>query len=233
MTPPPSSAAASFCDSAAILPSLYLATARVLPRPAVASRLVDAPDAAPPRPAIAPAVAPDAAPPRPAVALAIVLPLPFRCYRAAVGPPGGCPAKPSRSAAIALCRRAAPRLALSHSAVAPRLALPSRQKSCCKTSSILVLPCPAWPSPCPLPSPCRHPAIGPAQPSSRYRLAAICPAVTLLPSPGCRRLARPPRPAIKCRRALLPCRCGSALLLLTYLAASTHIPSSPVHLHGC
>ena len=213
MTPPPSSAA-SFCDAAAILPSLYLATTRVLPRPAVASRFVDAPDAAPPpvsaappRPAIVPAVAPDAAPPRPAVAR-----LSCCCQAIAVVLPG--------HRGLLLSRPIA-------SVVAPRLALLSRQKLCCKTSSVLVLPCPAWPLPCSLPSPL---------PSSRYRPS---PAVIPL-SPCCHLLgghpaaiARPPRPAIKCRRALLPCCCGSALLLLTYLAASTHIPSSPVHLHGC
>ena len=209
MTPPPSSAAASFCDAAAILPSLYMATTRVLPRPAVASRLVDAPDAAPPRPAIAPAVAPDAAPPRLAVAPAIVLPLLSRCYRAAVA-----------GSAVALspyrqfCR------------ASPYRALPSRRASPCRRArSRAARQAAFWCCPALLgrrPAHCHRPAVIPlsAQPSRH-------PAIVLLPS-----ARRSPRPAIKCRRALLPCRCGSALLLLTYLAASTHIPSSPVHLHG-
>ena len=135
MTPPPSSAAASFCDAAAILPSLYLATARVLPRPAVASRLVDAPDAAPPRPAIAPAIAPDAAPPRLAVTPAIALL--SCCYRAAIVPIAAIallspvlpsPYRPIAGSTaprpIALCHHAAPR-----PAVAPEVVLQDKQRS--------------------------------------------------------------------------------------------------------
>ena len=197
MTPSPSSTA-SFCDAAAILPSLYLATARVLPRPAVACRLVDAPDAAPPRPAIAPAVAPDAAPPRPAVALAIVLPLPFRCYRAAVAPLGGCPARPSRFAAIApyrVCRRAAPRPIVLCRRAAPRLAVPPEVVQQDKQRSGVALPClvvalltaiatavislSARPSPAVIPlSPCCHLPGG--HPAAIARLSSSCSA-----SPSC------------------------------------------------
>ena len=157
MTPPPSSAA-SFCDAAAILPSLYLATTRVLPRPAVASRLVDAPDAAPPpvsaappRPAIASAVAPDAAPPRPAAAL-----LSCCCQAIAVCCCRALSRLPGIASAIA------PRLTLSCSAVAPRLALLSRQKLCCKTSSVLGCPALLGHRPAHCHRHCRHPAIGPA-----------------------------------------------------------------------
>ena len=118
-------------------------------RPVVASRFVDAPNAAPPRPATASAVAPDAAPPRPAYRAAAALPpLPS---------PGGFPARPLRSATIASyrdlpSRRASPCLLLSRSAVAPCLALPSRQKSfwccpallgrrpvCCHRSAVILL----------------------------------------------------------------------------------------------
>ena len=214
MTPPPSSAAASFCDAAAILPSLYLATARVLPRPAVASRLLDAPDAAPPRPAIAPAVAPDATPPRPAVAPAIVLPLPFRCYRAAVAPLGGCPAKPSRSAAIALyralpSRRASPcRRARSRAARQAAFwccpALLGRRPAHCHCPA--VIPLSAQPSPAVIPlSPCCHLPGG--HPAAIARLSSSCSAF-----PPCHQV--PPRPAALplwlCPAIVdLPCRVDS------------------------
>ena len=210
MTPPPSSAA-SFCDAAAILPSLYLATTRVLPRPAVASRLVDAPDAAPP---------PVYLPHRRVLSLRLPSHLtphrrvpPPLCYRAAVRP-----SRLSCQAIAVCCCRAlsrlpgiasavAPHLALSCSAVAPRLALLSRQKLCYKTSSILGCPALLGRRPAHCHRHCRHPAIGPAQPSSRYRLAAICPAVTLLPSLGLPVL--PLSAAAPCCLAVaaLPCYC--------------------------
>ena len=185
MTPPPSSAA-SFCDAAAILPSLYLATARILPCPAVASRLVDAPDAAPPRPAIALAVAPDAALPRPVVAVgcpaivpAIVLPLPFCCYRAAVALPGGCPARPSRFAPIApyrVCRRAAPR-----PAVAPEVVLQDKQHSGVALPCLAVaLPTAIATAVIPLSAqPSRHPAIA-LLPSARRSTCCHRPTVVVL-----------------------------------------------------
>ena len=119
------------------------------------------------------------------------------CRCPVVALPGSCPARPSRSA------------------VAPRLAFPSRQKSCCKTSSVLVLPCPAWLSPCPLPSPC--PAVA---------LLGQCPTVILL-SPCCHlpgghpaaiaRLssscsASPPCHQVPPRPAALPLRLCSAIV---------------------
>ena len=217
MTPPPSSAATSLCDAAAILPSSYRAPAR---RP-TASRLYLATARA----------SYSARPSRLALSthltlhrrdLPIVLPLPFRCYRAAVASPGGFPARPSRSTTIASyrdlpSRRASPCLLLSRSAVAPCLALPSRQKSfwCCPALLGRRPVC------------CHRPAVIllSAQPS-RHSAIALLPSARRPPFRPCHQV--PPRPAA------LP------LLLLTYLAASTpipsastHIPSSPIHLHDC
>ena len=216
MTPPPSSAAASFRDAAAILPSLYLATARVLLRPAIASRLVDAPDATPPHPAIAPAVAPDAAPPRLAVAPAIVLPLPFRCYRVAIvllSPVLPSPYRPIASSAaprpIALCRRAAPR-----PAIAPEVVLQDKQRSgvalpCLAVAlpTAIALPSSRYrPSPAVIPlSSCCH--LHGGHPAAIARLSSSC-----LVSPPCHQV--PPRPAALPLRLCpaivdLPCRVDS------------------------
>ena len=136
----------------------------VLPRPAVVSRFVDAPDAAPPRPAYRAAAA------LPLLSCCCRLARRFSCqaiafYHYRVLSRSAVASRVALSAAIALRRRTVPR-----PAVAPEV--------------VLVLPCSAWSSPCLLPSPCCHPAIGPAQPSSRYCLAAICSAATLpaLPS---------------------------------------------------
>ena len=172
MTPPPSSAATSLCDAAAILPSSYRAPAR---RP-TASRLY-----------LATARASYLTLHR--RVLPIVLPLPFRCYRAAVASPGGFPARPSRSTIIASyrdlpSRRASPCLLLSRSAVAPCLALLSRQKSfwccpallgrrpvCCHRPAVILL----------LAQPSRHPAI------------ALLPSARRPPFRPCHQV--PPRPA--------------------------------------
>ena len=112
----------------------------------------------------------------------IVLPLPFRCPSAAAL------AWRFSCQAIAFCHYRV----LSRSAVTSRVALSAaialRRRTVPRPAItpevVLVLPCFAWSSPWLLPSLCCHPAISPAQPSSRYCLAAICSAATLpaLPS---------------------------------------------------
>ena len=119
------------------------------------------------------------------------------------------------------CRRpqaSLPRFAM----LPPSCRRPTRLSPCLATARVLPRPAvasrPAWSQPC------RRPAV--ALPSRRpaaiallSRPAAICPAVALLPSPGCRRPARPlpfhqapPRPAalplLLCP-VDLPCRVDS------------------------
>ena len=228
MTPPPSSAATSFCDTAAILPSLYLATARAsyCARP---SRLALSTHLTPHRRVLPLRLPSHLTPHRrvppsrllsccrcPSAAIVLLSPRPAVFLPGHRILPLSCP--------IAICCRVAPRpialhrRAASRPAVAPEVVLQDKQRSG------VVLPCLVV---------ALSAAI--ALPSSCYR-----PSPAVIPLLHCCHLlgSHPSGPAIKCRRALLPCRCGSALLLLTYLdastpipSASTHIPSSPIHLH--
>ena len=99
--------------------------------------------------------------------------------------------------------------------------------SCCRPAVALPGGRPARSQPCCRPAvalPSRRPAAIALLPllccralllSARRSPCCHLPAVVALPGP---------RPAIKCRRAPLPCHCGSALPLLTCPAASTHSP---------
>ena len=230
MTPPPSSAATSFCDAAAILPSLYLATARASYR-ARPSRLALSTHLTPHRRVLPLPLPSHLMPHRPVPSsrllscrrcpsAAIVLLSP----RPAVFLPGHRVLPLSRL--IAICRRVAHRpIALRRRTaprpvVAPEVVLQDKQRSGVALLCLVV----ALSAAIALQSSCYRPS------------PAVIPLLPRFHLLG----GHPSGPAINCRRALLPCRCGSALLLLTYLAASTpipsastHIPSSPIHLHDC
>ena len=238
-TPPPSSAAASFC-AARRHPAVTLPGHRARPTAlcicvSPCRRAVPATSPCPGRrPAWRSLRTTSTIPATPSCPCDAAA-LKRRCYPA-VALPGGRPAWPPR-APYRLCRRAAP------SSVVPTDVALQRPGSSCPACChpITALPAAALLSPyhrrCP--ANCHRPArrspcsiTAPPSSCSRYHPAVALPSrrpadIAWLLSPWC--ITRPP-----CyRRAPLPCHWGSLLLRLTCLAVSTHIPWPPVRLHNC